>query len=146
MKERVSRVLGLLLLTLLQDIARTEDLDFFEKKIRPADGARAREHWAFKPPREPAIPGVKRKDWPRSRVDIFILAKLEENGLEPSPPADRRTLIRRATFDLTGLPPSPEEVDSFVGDDSPDAFERLVDRLLATPRPGRETASAGFPH
>ncbi len=136
MKARDSRVLGLLLFTLLHVTARTEDLDSFEKKIHPVDWAGARKHWAFKPPGEPALPEVKRKDWPRSRVDLFILAKLEENGLEPSPPADRRSLIRRATFDLTGLPPSPEEVDAFAGDDSPDAFERLVDRLLATPRQG----------
>ena len=71
---------------------------------------------------------------------MFILAKLRDQGLSPSPEADRRTLIRRVTFDLTGLPPTPEEVDAFLADDRPDAYERLVDRLLASPRHGERWA------
>jgi hypothetical protein len=93
-------------------------------------------HWAFQPVRRPALPAVRDGAWPRTSVDRFILARLEEKGLTPSPPADRRTLIRRATFDLTGLPPTPEEVAAFEADPSPDAYERLIDRLLASPHYG----------
>jgi cytochrome c553 len=95
-----------------------------------------RNFWAFQPVRKPEIPSVKHSQWPQSPVDRFILAKLEENGLEPAPPADKRTLIRRATFDLTGLPPTPEEVEAFATDQSPNAFRAVVDRLLASPRYG----------
>ena len=76
-------------------------------------------HWAFQPISDPAPPEVKAKAWPRTSVDRFILARLEAKGLSPSPRADRRTLIRRATFDLTGLPPTPEEVDAFEADTAP---------------------------
>jgi hypothetical protein len=93
----------------------------------------ARTHWAFQPVREPAIPTVKNKHFTRTPVDRFVVARLEKAGLEPSPLADRRTLIRRATFDLTGLPPTPEEVRAFVADRSPDAFAKVIDRLLASP-------------
>jgi hypothetical protein len=79
---------------------------------------------------------VKKASWPQTPIDRFLLARLEQAGQEPSPPADRRTLIRRATYDLTGLPPSPEEVDAFVQDSTPGAFARVVDRLLASPRYG----------
>ncbi|HVR73582.1 MAG TPA: PSD1 and planctomycete cytochrome C domain-containing protein [Planctomycetota bacterium] len=88
----------------------------------------------LEPPREPPLPLVKLKTWPRSGLDAFVLAKLEERKLEPSPSADRRTFIRRVTQDLLGLPPSSEEVAAFESDDSPDAFEKLIDRLLASPR------------
>jgi hypothetical protein len=93
-------------------------------------------HWAFRPVERPAPPQVQHTDWARDPIDRFILAKLEAKSLTPSAPADRRTLIRRATFDLTGLPPMPEEVDGFLHDPSPIAYERLVDRLLASPRYG----------
>jgi hypothetical protein len=93
-------------------------------------------HWAFQPVRRPALPAVKDVRWPRNSVDRFVLAKLEANGLTPSPAADRRTLIRRATFDLIGLPPTPEEVAAFEADPSPDAYERLIDRLLSSPHHG----------
>jgi hypothetical protein len=98
--------------------------------------ARARRHWAFRPVRKPALPAVKDSAWIRTPVDAFILVKLEEHGLRPSPPADKRVLIRRAYFDLIGLPPTPEDVDAFVHDNSPDAYERLIDRLLASPHYG----------
>jgi hypothetical protein len=93
-------------------------------------------HWAFQPVKDLPPPAVKDGRWPRTTVDRFILARLEGKDLTPSPEADRRTLIRRVTFDLTGLPPTPEEVDAFVGDPYPDAYERLVERLLASPRYG----------
>lgn len=93
-------------------------------------------HWAFQPIANPPIPPVKDNGWPISSIDRFVLAKLETSGLKPSPLADRRTLIRRATFDLIGLPPTPEEINAFERDKSPDAFAKVVDRLLASPHYG----------
>jgi hypothetical protein len=103
---------------------------------KPKTNAQGSAHWAFQPVREPAVPEVKNRDWARNPIDCFILSRLEQEGLAPSPPADRRTLIRRATFDLLGLPPTPEEVAAFVRDRSPAAFERVVEQLLASPRYG----------
>ena len=96
----------------------------------------ARAHWAFQPVKNPAVPAVKDAAWVKTPVDAFVLAKLEEKGLKPSAPATREALIRRATYDLTGLPPTPEEVRAFVSDTSPDAFEKVVERLLASPQYG----------
>jgi hypothetical protein len=97
----------------------------------------AKNHWAFKPIGQPAVPQVKHASgFVQSPIDQFVLAKLTEKKLEPSKKADKRTLIRRVTYDLTGLPPKPEEVDAFLADDSPNAFEKLVDRLLASPQYG----------
>jgi hypothetical protein len=98
--------------------------------------ARANDHWSFQPPRRPPLPKVKGSDWPRNPIDHFVLARLEKEGLGPSPEADRTTLIRRLSLDLVGLPPTPEETDAFLADDRPDAYERLVDRLLASPYHG----------
>ncbi len=98
--------------------------------------ANSRSHWAFKPVKRPPIPTVKNEHWVRSPVDAFILAKLESSDMEPAAPADKRTLIRRATYDLIGLPPTPEEVVDFMADESPDAFVRVVERLLASPAYG----------
>ncbi len=95
------------------------------------------DHWAFRVPREPAIPT---KDLVEDPIDAFLRDGLESRGLSPAPLADRRTLIRRATFDLTGLPPTPAEVEAFLADGSPDAFARVVDRLLASPRYGERWA------
>jgi len=95
-----------------------------------------RQHWAFQRLTKSAPPDVKNTTWVRNDVDRFILAALEANGLRPSPEADRHTLIRRVTFDLVGLPPTPEEVEAFVADRSPHAWERVVDRLLASPHYG----------
>lgn len=92
-------------------------------------------HWSFQPVTDPAPPDV-RSDWVTSPIDQFILQRLNDAGLKPAPPADRRTLIRRVTYDLTGLPPTPEETAAFLADESGDAFEKLVDRLLASPRYG----------
>ena len=101
---------------------------------RPGAGERNRDpnHWSFQPVVEPALPTVKNSAWVASGIDAFILAKLEAAGLEPTPAADKTTLIRRVTFDLTGLPPTPEEVASFLADERPDAYARLIDRLLET--------------
>ncbi|MCC7425036.1 MAG: DUF1549 domain-containing protein [Planctomycetaceae bacterium] len=96
-----------------------------------------RKFWSFVPVRRPAAPQVRNSTWALNDIDRFVLHKLEAAGLEPSPPADKRTLIRRATLDLHGLPPMPDEVAAFLADHSPDAFARVVDRLLASPRYGQ---------
>ena len=96
------------------------------------DLAAARRTWAFSPPADPPVPAVNDESWRKSPIDHFILAKLEARGLKPAPPADKRTLIRRAYFDLIGLPPKPEEVEAFVADQAPDAFAKIVERLLAS--------------
>ena len=103
-------------------------------------GAEFEEHWAFRPPERPDPPPVPNPDWARGELDRFVLARLDREGLEPSPEADRRTLVRRLSLDLTGLPPAPDEVEAFVADASPDAWERLVDRLLASDRYGEHMA------
>ncbi len=95
-----------------------------------------RDHWAFKPIKKQPVPEVKAKDWVVNPIDNFIAAKLEESGMKPSPIADKRTLIRRATFDLIGLPPTLKETQDFLADDSADAFAKVVDRLLASPQYG----------
>jgi mono/diheme cytochrome c family protein len=97
-------------------------------------------HWAFKRPVRPAEPAVKNGAWVRNPIDRFVLARLEKEGLVPSPEADRVTLIRRLSLDLTGLPPSVQEVDAFVSDSRPNAYERLVDRLLESPHFGERMA------
>lgn len=101
---------------------------------------RKRNHWAWQPVRPAPPPAVRSRNWPSPPVDNFILAKLAENGLEPAPPADRHTLIRRLSFDLRGLPPTPEEIKAFVDDLSPDAYETLVDRFLESPHFGERWA------
>ncbi|HXG60800.1 MAG TPA: DUF1549 domain-containing protein, partial [Planctomycetota bacterium] len=100
------------------------------------DFAEARKFWSYRPVQDPPLPAVKDRAWPESPIDRFILAKLEEKGLRPAPDADKRTLLRRVTFDLTGLPPTPEEMEAFLADDSPDAFAKVVERLLASPHYG----------
>lgn len=103
-------------------------------------GAPWSEHWAFTPPERPKPPEVNRDDWSRTPIDHFILARLEAGDLSPADPADKRTLIRRVTLDLTGLPPTPQQVRQFLNDDRPGAYERLVDRLLNSPRYGERMA------
>ena len=105
-----------------------------------ADGAKWEKHWAFVPPTRPILPSVKETAWPRGAIDAHILARLERAGLRPSPETDRATLIRRMALDLTGIPPTPADVDAFVRDASPDAVEKLADRLLASPRFGERMA------
>jgi hypothetical protein len=105
-----------------------------------AEGAPYAVHWAFVPPMRPALPKVKNTAWPKNAIDRFILARLERAGLEPSPEAERTTLIRRVTLDLTGLPPTLSEVDAFLADTAPNAYEKVVDRLLQSPRYGEHMA------
>jgi hypothetical protein len=97
---------------------------------------RARTHWAFQPVRRPAVPAVRNAAWPQTPIDHFLLVRMEAAGVSPAPRADRATLLRRITLDLTGLPPTPDEIDTFLADGRPDAYERLVDRLLASPAYG----------
>jgi len=105
------------------------------KELIDVTEARAR-HWAFQPVTKPALPVVKKTRWVQTPVDAFVLARLEQKHLKPAPAADRRTLIRRVTYDLIGLPPAPGDVDEFVNDKRPDAWSRVVDRLLASPHYG----------
>jgi hypothetical protein len=101
------------------------------------DFAKAREHWSFRPVRDPGVPAFRNPQSAiRNPIDRFLIAKRDEKGLSTAPPADRRTLIRRVTFDLTGLPPTPEDVEAFVIDPAPDAWDRLIDRLLDSPHYG----------
>src|SRR5262249_40390825 len=115
-----------------------QQLELLRRWIK--EGAAWSEHWAFVPPRQAPLPAVNQKDWPRNSIDRFVLARLEALGLRPSLRADRYTLARRLYLDLIGLPPTPEEADRFVNDSSPDAYERLVDRLLASPHYGERWA------
>jgi Protein of unknown function (DUF1553)/Protein of unknown function (DUF1549)/Planctomycete cytochrome C/F5/8 type C domain len=100
------------------------------------DKATAEEWWSLRPLTRPAVPVAKDATWARTPIDAFLLTVMEQKGLHPSPPADKTTLLRRVTFDLTGLPPTPQEIGAFLKDDAPDAYERVVDRLLSSPRYG----------
>jgi hypothetical protein len=101
-----------------------------------AQGAEWSKHWAFSPPKRPEVPGTSNPGWVRTPVDAFILGRLDREHLRPSPEASRETLIRRLSLDLIGLPPSIEEVDAFLADTGPGAYDRLVERLLASPHYG----------
>ena len=94
------------------------------------EGASWKKHWSFIPPERPVLPKVIDRNWPRTEIDYFILERLEKAGLKPAPEADKARLIRRASLDLTGLPPTIAEVDAFLADNSPEAYEKIVDRLL----------------
>src|SRR5262249_50504269 len=115
-----------------------------DPRTEPAPGGPARadldagrSHWAFRPIAEPPVPQVKDDAWPRSDVDRFILARLESEGLSPVSDADKPTLLRRVFFDLIGIPPTPEQLESFLADNAPAAFSRVVDALLTSPEFGR---------
>ena len=99
-------------------------------------GAKYQKHWSFEPPQRAPLPQVQGQGWARNPIDAFVLAGLERAGLKPSPEADRRTLARRVSLDLTGLPPTPEDVEAFVSDTAPDAYEKLVAKLMAMPQWG----------
>ena len=124
--------------------------EYSHKKLEPkeielleswiAQGAPWSEHWAFAAPKRHAPPETKNPSWVRNGIDSFILARLEQEGLKPAEPADRRSLIRRVSLDLTGLPPEPADVEAFVADPSPDAYEKVVDRLLASEAWGEHRA------
>ncbi len=105
-------------------------------------GAAWEQHWAFIKPARPLVPPLDNVRWPRNEIDQFILQRLQQEQLTPSPVADKETLIRRVSLDLTGLPPTPAEVDDFLADDNPAAYEQLVDRLLASPRYGERMAAS----
>ena len=125
------------------DALAAEDLDRLRRWIDQGavwPTAKADVHWSLRPVVRPSPPAIVRADWPRNPIDRFILDRLERGSLRPSPEADRRTLIRRVTFDLTGLPPTPDEIAAFVAAQSPNAYERLVDRLLASPAYGERWA------
>lgn len=111
-----------------------EEIEKLTEWIR--QGARWQQHWAFIAPARPLVPKANASTWPRNAIDSFVLARLEKEGLRPSAEADRPALIRRVSFDLTGLPPTPQEIDDFLSDQSPKAYEKVVDRLLASPRYG----------
>ncbi len=115
-----------------------EEIELIRRWV--AEGAPWSDHWAYVPPVRHSVPEVRSPGWPLNWIDRFVLARLESEGLAPSPDSDRVTLIRRLSFDLTGLPPSPAEVDTFVGDGDPDAYERIVDRLLRSPHFGERMA------
>lgn len=115
-----------------------QQIDLLKRWI--ASGATWQTHWAYQAPKRPAMPAVQNSKWPKNEIDRFVLAKLEKEKLKPSPEADKPTLVRRATLDLTGLPPTPEEVDAFLADKSPQAYEKVVDRLLNSPRYGEHQA------
>lgn len=115
-----------------------EQIKLLEQWI--AEGAPYEAHWSFVPPQKPPLPQVKNPAWPRMPLDYFTLAKMEEQGLSPSPEASRETWLRRVTLDLTGLPPTIEEQEAFLGDASPLAYERVVDRLLASAQYGERMA------
>src|SRR5262249_22643106 len=106
-----------------------------------AQGAKWEKHWSFIPPVRPELPVVKNTAWPRNPIDVFVLERLEREGLRPSPEASRETLLRRVTLDVTGLPPTPAEIDAFLRDKSDGAYERVVDRLLESPRYGERMAA-----
>ncbi len=111
----------------------------------PDDYERLREtHWSFQPVRNPQLPDVKNASWSSHPIDRFLLARLEQAGLSPSGPADRHTLFRRLSFILTGLPPTPAEVEQFVADESPRAYEDLVDRLLGSLQYGEHWRGTGW--
>ncbi|MEC7584153.1 MAG: DUF1553 domain-containing protein [Planctomycetota bacterium] len=119
------------------DALSSEQIELLRRWI--VEGADWADHWAFEAPRRAEVPTAG-EGWSRNSLDRFIADKHRQAGRSPSPPANRRTLVRRLTFDLTGLPPTPEEIEAFVGDTRPDAYERLVDRLLASPRYGEHQA------
>ena len=121
-----------------QKSLKPEQISTLGKWIR--EGAHYQKHWAFEPPVRPTVPSVKKTDWARNDVDRFILATQEAKQLSPSPEARKEALIRRVTLDLTGLPPTPAEVDAFLADSSTNAYEKVVDRLLASPRYGEHMA------
>ncbi len=117
---------------------KDSEIDLLTRWI--AQGASWQKHWSFIAPVRPGPPQVSERAWPKNPIDNFVMARLDREGLKPSPEADKRTLLRRVSFDLTGLPPSPAEVKAFLDDSSANAYEKVVDRLLASPRYGERMA------
>ena len=145
MPRRSSVVAGFLIASLAlaaaeQDAPSRPDGGPGEQVIIARANAARDSWWAYRALEKPVAPAVRDAAWVRNEIDRFILAPIEAAGLAPAPEASRETLIRRATYDLTGLPPTPEEVAAFVADRSPDAYERLDDRLLSSPHYGEKWA------
>lgn len=115
-----------------------KQIDLLKKWVQ--QGGKMEKHWAFVPPQAHEVPAVTHKDWVRNPIDNFIAARLEREGLQPSPEADKATLLRRVTLDLTGLPPTLEDIDAFLNDSNPDAYEKAVDRILMSPHYGEQMA------
>ncbi|WP_184677070.1 DUF1553 domain-containing protein [Algisphaera agarilytica] len=115
-----------------------EQIDLFRRWIE--EGAQWEDHWSFEPVEQPLLPDVSRPEWVENPIDAFILSRLDSEGLSPNDHVDRYTLVRRVSFDLRGLPPTPEEIAAFVGDESEDAYEKMVDRFLASPKYGEHRA------
>src|SRR5436190_24095824 len=118
---------GILAILLCTAHARADDLTKFELPLKPGD----RQHWAFQPLKRPPVPTVRDSSWARSPIDAFILAKLENRARKPAPAVDRRAFVRRLYLDLTGLAPTPQEMDKVLADSSPTAIPACVDDLLA---------------
>src|SRR3954471_15341739 len=116
----------------LAALAVADDIRILDKPIT----AEERDHWAFRSPKRTVPPAVGNGDWVCNPIDAFIMATLEANGLSPAPEAERTALLRRLSFDLTGLPPSPIAIEEFLNDRSPDAYAKVVDRLLSSPHYG----------
>src|SRR6478609_8348562 len=114
------------------------EIELLKKWIE--QGAKYETHWAFTPPTSPKIPKVENEDWPKNEIDHFILAKIEEKGMEPNPEADKERLLKRLSLDLTGLPPSIEMMDKFLADKSSNAYEKMVELLLKSPAYGEKMA------
>ncbi len=121
-----------------RDKLSDKDINLIREWI--VQGAKYEPFWSFIPPKRPAVPDIANPHWPKNPIDNFVFAKLAQEGLAPSPEADKRTLIRRVSLDLTGIPPTPEEVSAFLNDASPNAYEKVVDRLLQSPRYGERMA------
>ncbi|MFP6598045.1 MAG: DUF1549 domain-containing protein, partial [Candidatus Hydrogenedentota bacterium] len=115
-----------------------EEIDILRRWIE--EGAPWQGHWAFVPPERPSLPAISQPAWPKNEIDYFILQALDTAGMKPSAPARNETLIRRVSLDLTGLPPTPDEVDAFLDDSSSNAYEKVVDQLLASPQYGERMA------
>jgi len=120
--------------------AQVATTDAHDEKGPPPVNEKNKQFWSFKPVQRPSVPTPTNATWVRSPIDAFILSRLEADGLQPVAPAEKTALLRRATYDLTGLPPTPKAVENFMRDDSPDAFERVVDRLLESPQYGERWA------
>ncbi len=140
MRRRILIVVGLLSLNGAAVFPTAQGENPPRETRADAFAAKDRAYWALQPVRRPALPIVRNAAWVRGAIDAFVLARLEADGIQPAPPADRRTLIRRAYFDLHGLPPTAEQVDEFLADRRPDAYERLIEGLLASPRYGERWA------
>jgi len=138
--ERLSRRQIGLLRAWLDQGARWPEASQDTEQSQEGPGPPEQRHWSFIPPERPAIPSLRNQEWGRNPVDAFVLAKLEQEDIRPSPEADRSALIRRVSLDLTGLPPTPRQVEQFISDDQTGAYRRLVDRLLASEHYGEKWA------